>query len=301
MSGAIWQFEFLFDKSHLVSKSEQSAPMYILLVGVVTAFLVFLALLTIFKSRARELQAEKDKEINMAKDELLSLASHQMRTPATGVKQYLGMVLQGFVGEIDEAQKSLLEKAYTSNERQLHVINQILHLAKLESGRIVLAKHEADVVELVRDVIEEQQDEITAHDHTIILRVPKKPAIATIDSHMIRMAVENILSNAIKYTTKKGKIWVTVSSSSESIKVVIKDSGIGIDPAQFIEIFKQFTRLYDEQTERISGTGVGLYLADQLVKLHKGTLEVDSKEGKGSTFTICLPKKKKQNSKKHYS
>lgn len=289
MNGAKWQFEFTFDSRQIVSGSEQNAPIYILLVGTITAFLVFLALLSIFKSRARELQMQKDKEVNLAKDELLSLASHQMRTPATGVKQYLGMVLQGFVGELDDAQKSLLEKAYTSNERQLHVINQILHLAKLESGRIVLAKHKTNLNELVSDIVDEQRDEITAHGHRLIVQVPKKPINREIDSHMMRMAIENILNNAIKYTIKKGTIRVKLAQAEGRVTITIKDSGIGIDSKQFPEIFKQFTRLYDEQTDRISGTGVGLYLADQLVKLHKGTLEVDSEVGKGSQFTISLP------------
>jgi len=287
--GATWQFEFSFDKSNVVSRSEQNAPTYILVVGVITASLVFLALLSIFKNRARELKAQKEEEVNIAKDELLSLASHQMRTPATGVKQYLGMVLQGFAGDLDSPKKVLLEKAYTSNERQLHVINQILHLAKLESGRIVLAKHDTNIQELIKDVIDEQDDEIQAHKHKLILKLPKKAYVIFIDSHMIRMAIENLLSNAIKYTPDNGKITIKLSKTKESIIVAVKDTGIGIDPSQFSEIFKQFTRVYDEKAERVSGTGVGLYLADQLIKLHGGTLQVRSEIGEGTEFIICLP------------
>ena len=294
MYGVTWQFKFTFDQNKVLSKSEDNAPIYILLVGVITAFLVFLALLSIFKSRARELQQQKDKEVNLAKDELLSLASHQMRTPATGVKQYLGMVLQGFAGEINDSQKLLLDKAYTSNERQLHVINQILHLAKLESGRIVLAKHSTDISELLRDIVDEQRDEINAHGHKLILKVPKKKILLYIDSHMIRMAIENILTNAIKYTLEAGTIKVRLTHTANHVKICIKDSGIGIDQKQFGEIFKQFTRLYDEQTEKVSGTGVGLYLADQLVRLHSGSLLVESAPNKGSEFTIVLPKAKQK-------
>lgn len=292
--GATWQFEFNFDKNGLVSRSERNAPAYILLVGIVTAFLVFLALLTIFKSRATELQQQKDKEVNLAKDELLSLASHQMRTPATGVKQYLGMVLQGFAGKLSDSQETLLNKAYTSNERQLHVINQILHLAKLEAGRIVLAKHPTELNELIQDIVDEQHDEMTGHGHTLKLLLPKKKINLSIDSHMIRMAIENLISNAVKYTVEPGEISIKLSQTATHVKIVVKDSGIGIDQKEFGEIFKQFTRLYDEQTERISGTGVGLYLADQLVRLHKGTLSVSSTVGEGSEFTISLPKTRRK-------
>lgn len=289
--GTKWNFVFTFDNFYLVSRSEKNAPLYILLVGVVTAFLVFLALLTIFKSRARELQQQKDTEVNLAKDELLSLASHQMRTPATGVKQYLGMVLQGFAGAVTKDQKQLLNKAYTSNERQLQVINQILHLAKLETGRIVLAKRITNLNELVRDVVEELHDEVQLRKHALKLKIPKQDITAKVDSHMIRMALENLLTNALKYTVEPGTITVKLSKSKNAILISIKDTGIGIEDKDATEIFKRFTRLYDVQTEKISGTGIGLYLADQLVKLHKGTITVRSTAGKGSEFTLVLPSK----------
>lgn len=289
--GTTWQLVFTFDNANLVSRSEKNAPLYILLVGIVTAFLVFLALLTIFKSRARELQQQKDTEVNLAKDELLSLASHQMRTPATGVKQYLGMVLQGFAGAVPKDQIQLLNKAYTSNERQLHVINQILHLAKLETGRIVLAKRRTNLNNLVSDVVDELHDEILSRKHILKLKIPKREIVARVDSHMIRMALENLLTNSLKYTIKPGTITVKLTKNKNAILIAIKDTGIGIDDKDSSEIFKRFTRLYDEQTEKISGTGIGLYLADQLVKLHKGTITVRSTIGKGSEFTLVLPNK----------
>lgn len=290
MFGTTWQFQFSFERSSLMSRSERNAPLYILLVGAVTAMIVFLALVSIFKSRARELQQQKDKEVNLAKDELLSLASHQMRTPATGVKQYLGMVLQGFAGDIDASQKALLEKAYTSNERQLQVINQILHLAKLESGRIVLAKHQTNLNELIADIADEQKSDITARGHKLKLQLSKKSISEKVDSHMLRMVIENILSNAIKYTIEPGTLIIKLNQTANHVKISVKDTGIGIDQRYFSQIFKQFTRLYDERSERVSGTGVGLYLADQLVKLHGGTLTVQSIVGEGSEFIISLPK-----------
>lgn len=290
MYGVTWQFEYTFNKNQVLSRSENNAPIYIFLVGVVTAFLVFLALLSIFKGRARELQQQKDTEVNLAKDELLSLASHQMRTPATGVKQYLGMVLQGFAGTISKSQEELLDKAYTSNERQLHVINQILHLAKLETGRIVLAKQPTNLNELVRDVVDEQHDDITAHHHQLKLHIPKRIITLPLDSHMVRMAIENLLNNATKYTIKPGTITVKLSQNETHVLISVKDTGIGIGFKDQEEIFKQFTRLHDEQTEKVSGTGVGLYLANQLIKLHKGSIIVNSTPGKGSEFIIRLPK-----------
>ena len=292
--GATWKMSYQFDTQNIVSASEQNAPKIVIGIGVILAGLVYFATLSFFRKRMTELQQQKDAEVDMAKDELLSLASHQMRTPATGVKQYLGMVLQGFAGEIDPDQKVLLEKAYEGNERQLHVINQILQLAKLESGRIVLAKYKTDVKKLVQDVVEEQQSVAEEHGHTLKVVVPKKSLELTIDQHMIRMVLENLVSNALKYTLESGVVTVRLSQTKQAATITVTDTGIGIAADQKEQVFKQFTRLHTEKTALVSGTGIGLYLADQLIGLHGGKLDFMSKEGEGTTFTVTLPKKSAQ-------
>lgn len=289
--GATWKMSYQFDDKYVVSTSERSAPTVVIAIGMTLSMLVFLATLSFFKRRTKELQEQKDAEVDLAKDELLSLASHQMRTPATGVKQYVGMVLQGFAGEVDPAQRLLLEKAYDGNERQLHVINQILQLAKLESGRIVLAKHPTDLKKLIEDVVEEQQAVASEVGHSLKAVVPKQPLMAKIDQHMIRMVLENIVSNALKYTLKAGTITVKLTQNKQYAIIAIADTGIGIAENKKEEIFKQFTRLHTNQTAGVSGTGIGLYLANQLVNLHGGTIELTSTEGKGTTFIIKLPKR----------
>jgi signal transduction histidine kinase len=292
--GATWKMSYQFDTQNIVSASEQNAPKIVIGIGVILAGLVYFATLSFFRKRMTELQQQKDAEVDMAKDELLSLASHQMRTPATGVKQYLGMVLQGFAGEIDPDQKVLLQKAYEGNERQLHVINQILQLAKLESGRIVLAKYKTDVKKLVQDVVEEQQSVAEEHGHTLKVVVPKKSLELAIDQHMIRMVLENLVSNALKYTLESGVVTVRLSQTKQTATITVTDTGIGIAADQKEQVFKQFTRLHTEKTALVSGTGIGLYLADQLISLHGGKLDFTSKEGQGTTFTVTLPKKSAQ-------
>lgn len=292
--GATWKMSYQFDTQNIVSASEQNAPKIVIGIGVILAGLVYFATLSFFRKRMTELQQQKDAEVDMAKDELLSLASHQMRTPATGVKQYLGMVLQGFAGEIDPDQKVLLQKAYEGNERQLHVINQILQLAKLESGRIVLAKYKTDVKKLVQDVVEEQQSVAEEHGHTLKVVVPKKSLELAIDQHMIRMVLENLVSNALKYTLESGVITVRLSQTKQAATITVTDTGIGIAADQKEQVFKQFTRLHTEKTALVSGTGIGLYLADQLISLHGGKLDFTSKEDQGTTFTVTLPKKSAQ-------
>lgn len=287
--GETWQVSYALDHTQIVSKVQLKRPGGVLFFGVFVAVLISLIIYLVLRGRARDLQTQKERAVELAKDELLSLASHQLRTPATGVKQYVGMVLQGFVGDISEEQKSLLEKAYASNDRQLRIINEILHLAKIDAGRIVLARQHSDLNELVRDITTEQQPDIKANDHALELHLPQKPTIANVDTHMLRMAIENLLSNAIKYTQPGGRLVVGVRKYHGQAYITVQDNGVGIDGNDTVKIFNQFSRLPNEMSQRVEGTGIGLYLAKHLVELHKGQIQVVSQPGKGSTFTIVLP------------
>lgn len=241
------------------------------------------------RASSSNLNAQKEKAVELAKDELLSLASHQLRTPATGVKQYVGMVLQGFSGKVPATQRKLLEKAYASNDRQLRIINEILHLAKIDSGRIVLAKQLTNLNELVKDIVNEQKPDIEAAKHTIEVELPKEPMIIHADTHMLRMAIENLLSNAIKYTPSGGHIGVRVFKEGPYACISIIDTGVGIDPSDKEKVFRQFSRLSNELSQQVGGTGIGLYLAKHLVELHNGHISMESEPGRGSVFTIAMP------------
>lgn len=261
----------------------------VLLFGVFTAALFSYVVLLLIRARTRDLSSQKEKAVELAQDELLSLASHQLRTPATGVKQYLGMVLQGFAGRVPINQRKLLEKAYSSNDRQLRTINEILHLAKIGSGRIVLAKQLTNLGELVADVVNEQHQDIETARHTMVVNAPAKPLMVHVDTHMLRMAIENLLSNAIKYTRPGGRITVRVYKQKAAACISIVDTGIGIRREDLEVIFLQFTRLSNETIQQVSGTGIGLYLAKHLVELHRGSISVESMPDAGSTFIIFLP------------
>lgn len=289
--GQIWHIRYVLDHRLIVSTVQLKRPSSILFFGIFSAALISLIIYLVLRGRARDLFVQKERAVELAKDELLSLASHQLRTPATGVKQYVGMVLQGFAGDVSDEQVMLLEKAYASNERQLRIINEILHLAKIDSGRIVLARQKIDLGELVSDIVNEQKPDIEAAHHSLKLQTPSRPLIVNADAHMLRMAIENVLSNAIKYTHPGGTIDVQVAKSQGKASIAVKDSGIGIRAGDLGKIFRQFSRLPNEMSQRVEGTGIGLYLAKHLVELHKGVIRVESQPGEGSTFTIALPLK----------
>lgn len=250
----------------------------------------------LMRRRYATLNVEKEKDIALAKDELLSLASHQLRTPATGVKQYIGMVLQGFSGPLTKEQREYLERAYASNDRQLHVINDILHLAKLGSGRIVLVEREFDLTKLLREIIEEHRQEIKEAGLSVLTHLPSRGIIFA-DSHMLRMVFENLLSNAIKYSLSGGTVEISIRNRHGHWFISFADTGIGIAKEDMPKLFKQFSRINNPLTEGVTGSGVGLYLAQHLTQLHGGWIKVVSKPQKGTSFTICLPKHGKKKEK----
>jgi len=288
--GKKFTFVFRFDSDYMLSWSLTYMPQVIFISALVIGMIFAGVAGYLLRSRYKRLTYEKERDVNFAKDELLSLASHQLRTPATGVKQYLGMVLQGFAGDVPDKQREYLERAYSSNNRQLHVINDILHLAKLETGRIVLTEREFDLAKMIRDVVDEQRDSAELGGVTITVKTPPRGLIVG-DSHMLWMIVENLVSNAIKYTPAKGVVTVRLVRRGNRWVITVKDTGVGIAKKDFSKLFQQFSRIMNSRSDFVTGTGVGLYLAHHLTVLHGGSIGVNSTIGKGSTFTVRLPRK----------
>lgn len=287
--GQNWELKFVFAPQDLISAQRLDTPLRNAFISALIAILLSQVVYLLARAKSKELSMQKDAAVNLAKDELLSLASHQLRTPATSVKQYLGMVIQGFAGDITPTQSALLDKAYAGNERQLYIINEMLHVAKIDSGRIVLALHKTNINNLIEDIVHDAANDAEELNHLIKLKLPKKSIIIEVDEYMLRMSLENLVSNAIKYTLPAGKITIKLSYQNNVASIVVADTGIGIEQKDITQLFKLFTRLDNPLTRHVGGTGVGLYLAKHLIELHGGNLDVASKPGKGSTFTISLP------------
>jgi signal transduction histidine kinase len=283
---------YVYNPNTLLPTYVAQRPTAIAVFGLMVAMLIALTIWLVLASKANELLLDQERGINDAKDNLLSLASHQLRTPATGVKQYLGLLLQGFAGDVSPRQHDIIEKAYEGNERQLKTINDILYLARLGSGRIVLTKTAFSMRSLINDVVLEMSDEIEEKQHKITIKAPKRQQKFVGDEHMIRMAVENLLTNAVKYTHKKGRISILASVSKGEMRLSVEDNGVGIPEDQQEHMFQQFVRLDNELSIAVGGTGIGLYVVKNIVDLHDGRVEVTSQVGKGSKFTLILPMKR---------
>lgn len=233
--------------------------------------------------------------LNFAKDEFISLASHQLRTPATGVKQYLGMLLGDFAGSLTPAQREFVQHAYDSNERQLSTVSDLLSVAQAEAGRIDLHYRPTDIVSMIYGILDEQSAKFVERKQTVSFDHSQPDCSISIDQDRMRMVLENLVDNASKYTETGKKIQLSLNvtqqhkSSHPCIDIVIKDQGVGIAKADLETIFDKFTRVDNALSEQVGGSGIGLYLAQKIVKLHGGELTVVSTPGKGSTFRVKLP------------
>lgn len=294
VAGIQWTFEFGI-KDSIVPAAVRERPRALLIGGVLLAFVVATVVYLLLQRRMKSLAEKEERRVQRAKDSMLSLASHQLRTPATGVKQYIGMVLEGFTGDITEEQEEMLQNAYDSNERQLRIINEFLYLAKTEADRIILSPQSIDLVKLTREITSDMQSEVQELGHTLTLKAKRQKVICAADIHSTRMIIENLISNAIKYTPAGGRIIITIGSGKQGAMVRVEDSGVGIAKKDFPKLFQQFSRIPNELTKQTAGSGIGLYLAKQLADRNRGYIEVESEPGKGSVFTLYLSAKNVKN------
>jgi two-component system, chemotaxis family, CheB/CheR fusion protein len=234
-------------------------------------------------------QRDKLQGLSNAKDEFISLASHQLRTPATVVKQYVGMLQMGYAGQLTKDQLEMLGVAYKNNERQLEIIEDLLRVAKVDAGKVYLDKTLCDVTTQIEKAIEGQAVLFSAREQPVIFQRPKTKMMALIDPKLLLMVFDNVLDNAGKYSGHGKRVIITIRQEKDKTLITIEDKGVGIRKADQKNLFKKFTRIDNPLSTSVKGTGLGLYWAKKVLDLHKGTIRATSKVNKGSTFIICVP------------
>lgn len=237
----------------------------------------------VFRDISEEVELEK------AKDEFISIASHQLRTPATVVKQYLGMMLEGYMGDLSKSQKEMLETAYEYNDHQLDVVNDLLKVAQADANQVRVLQKNVDILDLIKDVIEGQKAEYKKDKVELNLEQPDEDTRCKADPLHIRMILDNLIDNARKYSSPGSKVTVTVIPTALSVKVSVIDQGIGIAEKDIPKLFQKFSRI-DNPLTTVGGTGLGLYWAKKLIQLHNGNICVESVPDEGTTFTLELPR-----------
>lgn len=273
-----------------ISAKERARPSTVLWGGILLSVFVAGFIYLLLLNRTRVSLDEEQKEIQEAKDELLALASHQLRTPATGVKQYIGLLRDGYAGKLSREQSDYIEKAYVNNERQLQTINKMLFVARANAKKIELRKERFDVNSLLKSVADDFSSQIKENQQKLILSLPKTKTYIEADNKYLRMCVENLMSNAAKYTPEKGKISLKLRKPKGTLIITVEDTGVGIDESDYPLLFRKFSRIPNELTNKVSGSGIGLYLARKVIQAHGGSLEFESAVNEGSTFIIKLPR-----------
>ena len=289
--GQKWVFDFV-NTPGIGTPEVRQKPNTILVAGLIASFLVSALVYSIMLSRTKILSYNEEAKLQGAKDELLALASHQLRTPATGVKQYIGMLRDGFAGKLTKQQKQLLDKAYESNERQLATVTQMLSVARIDAGQLRFDMHNTDVSKLLRDVIDEQRSLLTNKRQKLNTEITKN-IMAKIDRQHFRMVLENLLNNASKYTPSGGTVSIQLIDENETFSFIIEDSGVGIDQEDIPLLFQKFVRISNKLTKKVSGSGLGLYLANNIAEAHSGTIYFEPAHQKGTIFTVTIPKDNK--------
>ena len=227
--------------------------------------------------------------LNNAKDDFVALASHQLRTPATAVKQYLGLVLDGFTDPLTSSQDKYLRTAYDSNERQLKIITDLLRTAKIDSSRYVIKKQQTSISALIEEVITDMQPILAIKNQNIQFVHEAKSYQVLIDSMEMKLVFINLFENASKYSHADTVIKVEIKKGFGNLQIKISDAGVGIANSNLDKIFDKFTRINNDLSDTVTGTGLGLYWVKKIIKLHHGTIVVTSKLAVGTTFIISLP------------
>lgn len=230
--------------------------------------------------------------LDEAKDEFISMASHQLRTPLTSVKGYISMVLEGDAGKVTATQGQLLEEAFASSERMVHLINDFLNVSRLQTGKFMLEERTLDLSKLVRGEVASLESTVKAHGLKLKYRAPSHFPLLDIDEAKIRQVVMNFIDNAIYYSHEGTAITVDLSIEDAQAVLRVVDTGIGVPKSEQAHLFTKFYRATNARKQRPDGTGVGLFLAKKVIDAHGGTILFESTEGKGSTFGFRLPIKK---------
>lgn len=234
----------------------------------------------------------REKIIERMKTEFVSLAAHQLRTPLSGTKWALKMMLDGDLGQITADQKEFLEKTYKSNERMINLINDLLDVARIEEGRYLFNPILSQLESVVEFVLNSNKEEIKKKNIKLEFRKPSKflPKVM-LDVEKMRLVIQNFFDNAIKYTPAGGKIEVSLSVDNKEVEFSIRDSGVGIPEDQRPRVFSKFFRASNVIKMETDGSGLGLFISKNIIEAHGGKVWFESKEGQGSTFYFILPAK----------
>ncbi len=238
------------------------------------------------------IQTSRAEEANHAKSQFLANMSHELRTPLTAIVGYSSVLVDGVFGQLTDKQKDALNAIARSSDHLKRLIDDVLNLARIESGKEVAEPARVPLKDLLVQAHKlMQQTSINKGVQIQPLTFPDQLQTAALytDPKHIHQIVINLMSNAVKYTPKGGKVWITAEHVVDKIRIAVTDTGVGISPQKLEKLFERFERGEDTYSKSQEGTGIGLNLTRRLVELNGGKIGVESTQGQGSTFWVLMP------------
>ena len=227
--------------------------------------------------------------IDKAKTEFVSLASHQLRTPLTVISWYAELLLGGDVGKLSKDQRKFLKEIHRSDHRMLALINALLNVSRLELGTFTIEPEMIDILDIARSIIHELNPDIRKKRLKLIKDFDSPFPLIKMDPRLIRIIIQNLLSNAVKFTPAKGSITISIKKNKPDLLISVADTGCGIPKSVHNKVFTKLFRADNVQIMGTEGTGLGLYLVKSIVNFMEGKIWFESVENKGSTFYVALP------------
>jgi len=232
---------------------------------------------------------EEVKKISQTKSEFISAVSHELRTPLTSIKGYASLLMTGKLGDIPDKVKERLEKVNTHSDNLVKLINDLLDISRIESGRVEMKMgkcHLDKIVDNIQDLLTPQiKDKNILFKSDIAKNIPE----LLLDSSQIERVFINLISNAVKFTPEKGTIGVKIQPNKDVINIEVSDTGIGIPEEDIVKLFDEFYRVDNQINASVKGTGLGLALAKKIVEAHNGRIWITSMVNEGTTFHFTLP------------
>ena len=231
------------------------------------------------------------RELDKTKDEFISMASHQLRTPLTSVKGYLSMILEGDVGPVTKNEKEYIKRAFEAAQRMVYLIGDMLNVSRLQTGKFVIENKPTNLAEAVASEVAQVEELAAAKKLKFSFHKPESFPVLDMDETKIQQVVMNFLDNAIYYTPAGGTVTVDLKATNTEVIFTVTDTGIGVPASVQHHMFSKFYRADNARKLRPDGTGLGLFTAKKVVAVQGGAIIFKSTEGKGSTFGFSFPLK----------
>jgi signal transduction histidine kinase len=232
---------------------------------------------------------DERRAVERMKDEFISIASHELRTPLTSIMGYVSLLLAGEVGVLTEKQQSFLQIVDSNAERLIGLVNELLDIARVESGRVQLTLQPLDLQEVVQAVRTDLRTVSRSKRITTVMQLPLEPIRVQADRDRLIQVLTNLLSNAYKYSPENTMVTIQGTVQDSSVQINVVDQGIGISESDQAQLFSKFFRADSARRQGIAGTGLGLSITRSLVEMQGGQIWVASCLGHGSTFSFTLP------------